>query len=357
MLTRACNKIESDLMKSHGHATEPKTPSGFGATRTQKVSASESPRSSVASERPESSSPGRGHKPAHAASPVDYKVRPPSSGSEVRAGTPKRPASSSSSSSASAPAKQPSPRSAGGAAGSPPARPAAASPPGPHPHHGLCADPLCRDPSCPAAAARNAQFLNFFAGARGLPPYFYPPVTSAALLGLASPPSAPVFSAAFASGAPATSSTAPTVGGASPFVCNWMNGSDFCGRRFSTSDDLMSHLRSHTAAAAGGAPSAPASLPSPADTLAALQAAQLQALYPALGSQSALAALQARAASAAGSLSPNSAASRYHPYARPGGAGLPGPSPFPYGPLPGLPLGAGSPFFPPHFGLPPFPYP
>lgn len=385
MLTRACNKIETDLMKSHGQAADLKSPSGANSHRNHKVSTSESPRSSVASERPESSSPGHGVKHASSTSPIDYKLRPPSSGGDARARTPKRPTSSGSSSSATAQGKRHSPRpSTEAPASSPAAQRPAPSPLGMSHHHGICMDPMCRDPACPTTAARNAQFLNFFAGTRGLPPYFYPPVTSAALLGLTSPsgPSLSYSHAPVSTSSPSvttSSSSAPSIGGASPFVCNWMNGSEFCGRRFSTSDDLMSHLRSHTTAAAHLAPtsaSSPtlppptspmASLPSPADTLAALQAAQLQALYPALGSQSALAALQARAASAAAnsSLSPNSAAAaaaaaaRYHPYARPG-MGLPPPAPssgFPYGHLPHLPLGAGSPFFPPHFGLPPFPYP
>lgn len=31
-----------------------------------------------------------------------------------------------------------------------------------------------------------------------------------------------------------------------PFVCNWVAGSDYCGKRFSTSEELLQHLRSHT---------------------------------------------------------------------------------------------------------------
>jgi hypothetical protein len=82
-------------------------------------------------------------------------------------------------------------------------------------------------------------------------------------------------------------------------------------------------------------------------------------LYPGLGSQSALAALQARAASAAtSSLSPNSAAAaRYNPYMRPGGMGLPPPGmppSFQFGQFsPHMsPFGPGSPFLP--YGMPPF---
>lgn len=31
-----------------------------------------------------------------------------------------------------------------------------------------------------------------------------------------------------------------------PYVCNWVAGSDYCGKRFGTSEELLQHLRSHT---------------------------------------------------------------------------------------------------------------
>ena len=34
-----------------------------------------------------------------------------------------------------------------------------------------------------------------------------------------------------------------------PFVCNWVAGSDYCGKRFATSEELLQHLRSHTSSA------------------------------------------------------------------------------------------------------------
>ena len=38
--------------------------------------------------------------------------------------------------------------------------------------------------------------------------------------------------------------------GGLPFVCNWVSsGQDYCGKRFTTSEDLLQHLRSHTASA------------------------------------------------------------------------------------------------------------
>ena len=116
-------------------------------------------------------------------------------------------------------------------------------------------------------------------------------------------------------------------GGASPFMCSWMQGRDFCGRRFNTSEDLMSHLRSHTAqlAEATPPPQVSASAPSPSAQAGLAMPPSSLAMPP-----SALALLQAQAAhlrGAAGgatsprrstpSASPPVADSRYHPYARP----------------------------------------
>lgn len=35
--------------------------------------------------------------------------------------------------------------------------------------------------------------------------------------------------------------------GQPPHVCNWMAGGDYCGKRFATSEELLQHLRTHTA--------------------------------------------------------------------------------------------------------------
>lgn len=110
-----------------------------------------------------------------------------------------------------------------------------------------------------------------------------------------------------------------------PFVCNWIAGDNYCGKRFTTSDDLLQHLRSHTA-----------SLADPAAAAAALAQSQQQAVMHPLGSMfnpSAAAAFhRAYAQPQLSPLSTAAAASRYHPYGKPGtmapGSMPPGASPY-----------------------------
>ncbi|XP_022197290.1 zinc finger protein Noc [Nilaparvata lugens] len=63
-----------------------------------------------------------------------------------------------------------------------------------------------------------------------------------------------------------------------PYICNWIAGDNYCGKRFGTSDELLQHLRTHTTSS---------------DLLNPLR-------YP------------------NPPLSPLSAAARYHPYSKPG---------------------------------------
>ncbi|KAF2884715.1 hypothetical protein ILUMI_21441 [Ignelater luminosus] len=83
-----------------------------------------------------------------------------------------------------------------------------------------------------------------------------------------------------------------------PYVCNWIAGDTYCGKRFGTSEELLQHLRTHTSGsdAASVSASAAASLLSPHALLSS--AALHRAGYP------------------NPPLSPLSAA-RYHPYAKP----------------------------------------
>ena len=80
------------------------------------------------------------------------------------------------------------------------------------------------------------------------------------------------------------------VGGLQPYCCNWSEAGTYCGKRFNSSDELMQHLRGHTAADAPVLPSA-------------LNLMLPRAPYSAAAALSPLASL---------------APGRYHPYAKPG---------------------------------------
>ncbi|XP_018321907.1 zinc finger protein Noc [Agrilus planipennis] len=95
---------------------------------------------------------------------------------------------------------------------------------------------------------------------------------------------------------PPTSLAYPQLG--RPYVCNWIAGDTYCGKRFGTSDELLQHLRTHTS---GSDPTSVAS-----STASALL--NQHSLFSS-------AALH-RAGYPNPPLSPLSAA-RYHPYAKP----------------------------------------
>ena len=195
-----------------------------------------------------------------------------------------------------------------------------------------CTDPLCRDPACPTYQLRAAQAAQMLAltgypaypgyplpaALPGLPPSMMipgfpgaPPAVPGLPPSLLAPPVPPVTSS--------SSSTLPTVGGASQFMCSWMQGRDFCGRRFNSSEELMSHLRTHTANMGDTAPPVSAAAGSPSSALALLQAQAAQ-----LRSQSSPAP--------ASTVSPPSLSSpdpRLHPYLRPPGLTPPTAPPHP----------------------------
>ncbi|KAK2147648.1 hypothetical protein LSH36_543g01045 [Paralvinella palmiformis] len=102
--------------------------------------------------------------------------------------------------------------------------------------------------------------------------------------------------------------------GLPPYVCNWMAGSDYCGKRFATSDELLQHLRTHTSSTeAAAAALSHAGLPYSA--LAPSLATACHSHYPTPGSLSPNTLRQAYPRS----ISPNSllVANRYHPYKSP----------------------------------------
>lgn len=91
-----------------------------------------------------------------------------------------------------------------------------------------------------------------------------------------------------------------------PYVCNWIAGDSYCGKRFGTSDELLQHLRTHT------------SLATAADSAAAAaNSVSMSLLNPHSFLSSSAALHRAAAGYPNPPLSPLSAA-RYHPYSKPG---------------------------------------
>ena len=299
MLTQACNKIESNMLggsistnKINHKTTSSGSPRQSPPKRSRPLEISDS------EEGPSSASPPSNKQPRlHSTSPKQdlAKVSQPLASNEVKRSTPEqrpRPTSVSSLSSLSPTARA----SSQSLYGVPPMHPGLA---GHFPHHPMlppgypglpphlaglptprppacppshCTNPMCTDMTCQTGAAR-ASFL------MGVPPH-----PSLNLLNLMHPP--PPNPADPAQPPPTTS----------PYVCNWMSGADFCGRRFSTSEDLMSHLRTHTASAASTSAPAPASTAHPAVTAALAQALMSTApMVTSTSTTSALAALQAQA--------------------------------------------------------------
>lgn len=98
---------------------------------------------------------------------------------------------------------------------------------------------------------------------------------------------------------PGTPSPTPA-SSARPYVCNWIVGDNYCGKKFPTSDDLLQHLRTHTNLSSSASSSA-STEPSHAPPFGAHHHPLLPRNYP------------------TPPLSPLSAA-RYHPYSK-GAAG------------------------------------
>ncbi|XP_037960639.1 zinc finger protein Noc [Teleopsis dalmanni] len=179
--------------------------------------------------------------------------------------------------------------------------------------------PVCKDPYCPGCpySAHTQQMLMGAPCPAGCTQCEHQKYGMAIMGGAAAglPPGHPYSQAAAAAAASAAAART------APYICSWVVGDAYCGKRFQTSDELFSHLRTHTG-----------NLSDPAAAAAALAQSQAQSLLGTLFPPSAL-----RAGYPTPPLSPMSAAAaaaaaRYHPYAKPGG--LP----------PGALAGAPSPF-------------
>lgn len=170
--------------------------------------------------------------------------------------------------------------------------------------------PVCKDPYCPGCpySAHTQQMLMGApcpAGCTQCEHQKYGMAMASAGL----PPAHPYSQAAAAAAANAAAARS------APYVCSWVVGDAYCGKRFQTSDELFTHLRTHTG-----------NLSDPAAAAAALAQSQAQSLLGTLFPPSAL-----RAGYPTPPLSPMSAAAaaaRYHPYGKPPGALAGGPSPF-----------------------------
>lgn len=96
-----------------------------------------------------------------------------------------------------------------------------------------------------------------------------------------------------------------------PYMCSWVVSDGYCGKRCSTTDELMQHLRTHTP-----------NLSDPTATAVLMQAQQraFASMHP-LGSLfSAAASPMHRGYPTGPQLSPLSSATRFHPYGKPGPA-------------------------------------
>ena len=105
----------------------------------------------------------------------------------------------------------------------------------PHPpvaSHGsgsVCRDPYCKDPGCPVA------IYNAYMARLRLPPGYLELLEAHKLASLPPSPAMP----------PTSLSASASLGPGGPYICNWMNGRDYCGKRYSSAEELLVHLKTH----------------------------------------------------------------------------------------------------------------
>jgi len=114
----------------------------------------------------------------------------------------------------------------------------------------VCRDPYCKDPTCPTAiynayVARLTAPSAAAAGLASLPPRGLPPgylelleAQKMAALGLPG--------GLQAASVPTSLASSAALGPTGPYICNWMNGRDYCGKRFTSAEELLVHLKTHT---------------------------------------------------------------------------------------------------------------
>lgn len=167
--------------------------------------------------------------------------------------------------------------------------------------------PVCKDPYCTGCqfSMHNQQLL--MSGATGPCPSGctqcdHQKYNLAMAMSLVPPGPVPPSSLAY-----------PQLG--RPYVCNWIAGESYCGKRFGTSEELLQHLRTHT------------SLTGATDNSSGVVTSTASALLNPHSLFSTAALHRAASGYPNPPLSPLSAA-RYHPYAKPGLPGTLGASPY-----------------------------
>ncbi|KAI8794418.1 zinc finger protein Noc [Biomphalaria glabrata] len=111
-----------------------------------------------------------------------------------------------------------------------------------------------------------------------------------------------------------------------PYICNWVSGNDYCGKRFTSSEELLQHLRTHTSSM---------DVSTLAASYAGLGLPSLAAAYPHLSAPLSPNSLRRSYPTSLSPVSSLLGASRYHPYKNPlsaVGGTPPTPQSFPVGP-------------------------
>lgn len=134
-----------------------------------------------------------------------------------------------------------------------------------------CSDPFCK--TCPAIAATA---MRAGAGACGMPgcmcsfggPNVHNDLSSfwlsyGSLFGLHGTTNPATSNPLLAAASAYAATAAATSSAPGQHTCSWMSGSEFCGKRFATADELLQHLKTHTSMDASKAPSIPMAPPGP----------------------------------------------------------------------------------------------
>lgn len=184
--------------------------------------------------------------------------------------------------------------------------------------------PVCRDPYC-----NNCQFSMHNAQLSSCPSgctqcshdrlgTSLPGLGHGLVPGLGSSAAA-MAAVAAASGMPGLSYPPSVLG--RPNICSWMVGDTYCGKRFSSSEELLQHLRTHTTLSTS---ESPLSLIPPAFSLASSSlSAACHMHYSSASSLTSPAGLRRTYPTSLSPVSSLSAANRFHPY-KPTLSSLPG---------------------------------